>query len=79
VHNIKRERPGCRKQILKLGIRPFIENGEWDGITTVRPNGDLSTVIGGMAKQMRLMAAEGHWPEVRLLRHRRRWPYYSVW
>ena len=44
MSNIK-ARPGGRQQILKLGIRPFIENGAWDGLATVRSNGDRSTVL----------------------------------
>jgi hypothetical protein len=68
-----KERPGCRKAILNLGIRPFIFNGEWDGRTAVlRDSGEQSTMSDDLRKQMRLMAAEGYWGEVKVAKWRRR-------
>ena len=70
-----RERPLCRKAILRLGLRPNLDaRGEWDGRTALRGT-ELLRITDGMKKQMRLMVAEGRWGEVKLAkRHREpRW------
>jgi hypothetical protein len=67
-----KERPGCRKAILNLGIRPYLDaNGEWDGETALSRNGMRSDMSDGLRKQMRLMVAEGHWGDLKLKRPER--------
>jgi hypothetical protein len=66
-----KERPGCRKAILNLGISPYLINGEWDGETALSTNGTRSDMSDGLRDQMRLMVAEGHWGEVKLKRPNR--------
>jgi hypothetical protein len=66
-----KERPGCRKAILNLGIQPYLVNGAWDGETALSRNGMRSDMSDGLRKQMRLMVAEGHWGEMKVRRPKR--------
>ena len=67
-----RERPGCRKAILNLGISPYLDaNGEWDAETATHGNGTRSDMSDGLRDQMRLMVAQGYWGDVKLKRPER--------
>jgi hypothetical protein len=56
-----RERPDCRRYILRLGLRPHIEpDGKWRK-RAVNEQGEVSHLSDGLRKQMRLMAEEGLW------------------
>jgi hypothetical protein len=61
-----KKRPGCRRAILNLGIRPYLVDGEWDGETALSANRMRSDMSDGLRDQMRLMVAEGYWGEVKL-------------
>ena len=64
-----KERPGCRKAILNLGISPYLNaNGEWDGETALSRNGTRSDMSDGLRDQMRLMVAQRYWGDVKLKR-----------
>jgi hypothetical protein len=67
-----KERPGCRKAILKLGLRPLTVEGEWDGSRSVDETGERGSLSDGLRKQMRRMIAEGHWSGVKLPARTRR-------
>jgi hypothetical protein len=56
-----RERAGCRKAIVTLGLRPLLVNGTWDGRRVLLAGGESGTASGSMRKQMTRMAAEGYW------------------
>jgi hypothetical protein len=63
-----KERPLCRKAILKLGIAPFLTNGIWDGRHAVDKEGQRGSPSDGMRKQMRKMVDEGVWGAVKTQR-----------
>ncbi len=60
-----KERPRCRRAILQLKLHPFLDQGEWNGVTAVDPEGKRLHLSDGLKKQMRRMAAaESCWPEL---------------
>ncbi|MGD1157510.1 MAG: hypothetical protein ABSA41_17020 [Terriglobia bacterium] len=59
-----RERPQCRKQIIKHHLRPRLEDGRWDGTATELESGNQRIFLSdGMRKQMGKMLWEGYWPK----------------
>ena len=56
-----RERPQCRRVIQEQGLKPYLVDGEWDGLYCHNPDGTHSEMSDGFRKQMKKMVAEGHW------------------
>jgi hypothetical protein len=57
-----RERPLCRKAIVKLGVAPLLSRpGKWDGILAINDRGERSFLSSGMQAQMRKMLKEDFW------------------
>lgn len=68
---VRKERPLCRRSIHKKKLRPYVENGIWDGVTFCTandPQGHFG-MTDGMTAQMRKMAEEGVWGEIRIVRN----------
>jgi hypothetical protein len=73
-----KERPGCRKAILELGLQPLTINGQWDGHMVVTESRERTAVAAGMKTEMHHMLAAGFWTGVRLKGVRGR-PELSLW
>ena len=42
----------CKAYIIKHGLKPYIENGKWDGFTAIRPNGEITQLSDGLRRAM---------------------------
>jgi hypothetical protein len=60
MHN-RKERPRYRTRIEMERWRPFVEDGSWNSITVIDPNGNRCTLSGPLLIQARKMASEGYW------------------
>lgn len=56
-----KERPKCRKQIIKHNLVPYPDPDAWDGIQAFRDDGEPTFLSDGMRAQMRKMIVEGYW------------------
>ncbi len=58
---LSRPRPKCREQLVRLGLRPLIVNGEWNG-DAIDGEGRRVGLSNGMYKELRRMVVEGLFP-----------------
>jgi hypothetical protein len=61
----------CRQAIHKGKLRPYVENGVWDGMTHCRdddPQGHFG-MSDGMLLQMKKMVEEGEWGDIKIEPH----------
>lgn len=64
----RKERPRCRSIILKNGWRPLVnDNNIWDGLTGTGPEGIPMMLSVNLRTQMRKMAAEGQWGQIKIV------------
>ena len=70
--NARKERPRCRKAIIRGNFRPVVKNGIWDGYSCIGPgdNGHW-TLTYNMRIQMRKMATEGYWGRITIITPRK--------
>jgi hypothetical protein len=61
-----RERPGCRREIIRRGLRPSIDpySGLWDGSHAIDARGQEFHLTNGTGTQLGKMAREQFWPEL---------------
>jgi hypothetical protein len=65
-----RERPVCRKAILRMRLAPSLVDGVWDGKHAVHADGRRSLMSDGMRREMRRMIEEGVWGPITTSRRR---------
>lgn len=56
-----KERPRCRKAIIKANLVPYPHPEAWDGCWAFDDNGENVMLSDGMRAQMRKMIVEGYW------------------
>ncbi len=66
--NPRKDYPQCRHAIIKLGMRPFIKDGSWDGHTFIGPEGRRTGATLRMKQQARIMFKEGYWGDIPIKR-----------
>ena len=60
-----KERPRCRRVIIRSGLRPFLDEWEyWNGFAAILPDGKRTFLTDGLSSQMGLMLREGYWPDL---------------
>lgn len=67
MSTVRKERPKCRIEIMRLQLAPILVNGTWDGrATTIGPDG--GGISAGLLVQMAKMVEEGYWGPIRIVR-----------